>query len=295
MKDGLFFLHEFPNGSSSVNEPCLASLLKEPGVYLVKGPMCAWGMTSKDERGEGLVKKETCWVTNSEFIAYELDVECTNASATAVWHRHVHLVNQRANAARIYPPKLVAAILRGAREQMRATGEMMNFNYPVPEDPVIARDLEPEVHEELEAYWDDANGGYLDPVLVRQARKEEIAEIHNYKVYEKRPIKECLEVTGKKPMAIRWVDTNKGDLENPEYRSRIVAKDLKARRDPSMPAIDTFAPMPALEMLKLMLSLAAMWKRSHRGKVLVIMIVDVRRAHWNAQMKTGKKVCAVLH
>ena len=41
----------------------------------------------------------------------------------------------------------------------------------------------------IEAYWDDANGGYLDPMLVRQARKEEVAEIHNYKVYEKRPIK----------------------------------------------------------------------------------------------------------
>ena len=105
----------------------------------------------------------------------------------------------------------------------------------------------------------NANGGYLNPKLVRQARQEEINEIHNYKVYEKRPAKECLEVTGKKPMAIRWVDTNKGDEENSEYRSRIVAKDLKTRRDPSMPAIDTFAPMPALEMIKLLLILAATW------------------------------------
>ena len=86
-------------------------------------------------------------------------------------------------------------------------------------------------------------------------------------------------------MAIRWVDTNKGDLENPEYRSRIVAKDLKTKRDPNMPAIDTFAPMPALEMLKLMLSLASMWRRSRRGGVLTIMVVDVKRAHWNADAR----------
>ena len=66
----------------------------------------------------------------------------------------------------------------------------------------------------------------MDPKLVRKARTEEIAELHKYKVYEKRPIAECIAVTGKKPMGIRWVDTNKGDNENPEYRSRIVAKDL---------------------------------------------------------------------
>ena len=84
----------------------------------------------------------------------------------------------------------------------------MNFNYPVPEDPVIPRD--PELQEELEVYWDDSKGGYLDPKLVRQPRKEEIIELHKYKVYEKRPIEECLRVTGKKPMGIRWVDTNKG-------------------------------------------------------------------------------------
>ena len=52
-----------------------------------------------------------------------------------------------------------------------------------------------------------------------------------------------------------------------------------------MPAIDTFAPMPALEMLKLLISLAATWRRSRRGGVLVIMVVDVQRAHWNADAR----------
>ena len=78
MRDGLHFLHEYPNGSSSVREPCLESLIRTPGVYPLKGPMCAWGMTSRDEHGEGLVKKETCWVTNSDCIAREFDRECTN-------------------------------------------------------------------------------------------------------------------------------------------------------------------------------------------------------------------------
>ena len=89
-------------------------------------------------------------------MAQELDRECTNVNKPApLWHRHVHLINQRAHHARVYPPKLVAAILRGAREQLRVTGEMLQFDYPVPEDLVIPRD--PETQNELETYWDDAN------------------------------------------------------------------------------------------------------------------------------------------
>ena len=49
-----------------------------------------------------------------------------------------------------------------------------------------------------------------------------------------------------------------------------------------MPAIDTFAPMHALEMLKLMLSLASMWRKSRRGGSLTITVVGVKRSHWNA-------------
>ena len=45
------------------------------------GPMCF--LTAKDEQGEGLVKKETWWVTNSPCIAAELDRECTNVNKPA--------------------------------------------------------------------------------------------------------------------------------------------------------------------------------------------------------------------
>ncbi len=38
---------------------------------------------------------------------------------------------------------------------------------------------------------------------------------------------ECWEQTGKAPIGVRWVDINKGDEINPEYRSRLVAKEIK--------------------------------------------------------------------
>ena len=37
----------------------------------------------------------------------------------------------------------------------------------------VPRDVEPDVLDEIGVYWDDANGGYLEPKLVRAARAEE--------------------------------------------------------------------------------------------------------------------------
>ena len=57
-------------------------------------------------------------------------------------------------------------------------------------------------------YIDDVSGCILDPKLVRQARLEELQVIHSFKVYEKVPISECIQVTGKKPLGCRWGDTD---------------------------------------------------------------------------------------
>ena len=72
-----------------------------------------WNMTSADEHGTALVKKETGWLTNSHELAYVLHVQCVNMRENKkLWHRHVHLVNGRAKVAEKYPPALVRAILR---------------------------------------------------------------------------------------------------------------------------------------------------------------------------------------
>ena len=36
-----------------------------------------------------------------------------------------------------------------------------------------------------EKHWDDAKGGWLDPVLVRKAREEEMQHVKKHAVYEK--------------------------------------------------------------------------------------------------------------
>ena len=57
---------------------------------------------------------------------------------------------------------------------------------------------------------------------MREARKEEMQN-----VYTKVPVQECYEATGKGPIGTKWVDINKGDTIHPEYRSRLVAKEIK--------------------------------------------------------------------
>ncbi len=37
----------------------------------------------------------------------------------------------------------------------------------------------------------------------------------------------CWRITGRALVGVTWVDTNKGDEEKPEYRCRLVAKEIK--------------------------------------------------------------------
>ncbi len=64
--------------------------------------------------------------------------------------------------------------------------------------------------------YDDMSGKMLDPREVEQARKEEMKEVRNHKVYVKVPIQQCFEETGQAPIGTRWVDVNKGDDKNIE-------------------------------------------------------------------------------
>ena len=72
-------------------------------------------------------------------------------------------------------------------------------------------------------YWDNLSSEPLIPELVQQARREEINETLKHNIWEPELKSKCIEVTGKDPIKVRWVDINKGDSDNPEYRSRIVA------------------------------------------------------------------------
>ena len=72
------------------------------------------------------------------------------------------------------------------------------------------------------------------------------------KVWLKKPREYSFKHMGKPPISVRWIDVNKGDDANPEYRSRLVAREI--RRFGEEPI---FAPTPPLESLRTILSFAA--------------------------------------
>eukprot|EP00972_Heterocapsa_arctica_P095582 14095721-Heterocapsa_arctica.AAC.1 len=151
-----YCLHEHPMGNTSWSEPEMIEFEKEtPGVIRVTCPMCRWGMTATDEQGEGLVRKETCYLTNSPAIAEQLTGKCTNLTGAEEYHRHVHLVGGRAKNAEMYPPMLVEAILSGIVKQMQMDGEISNLEAgPTCEEPIFEAEGEEQI-KEMEIYIDD--------------------------------------------------------------------------------------------------------------------------------------------
>ena len=61
------------------------------------------------------------------------------------------------------------------------------------------------------AVWDDVRGGWLETDRIKKAREEEMKFVRQRKVYDRMPWQEALQKTGKPPIKLRWVDTNKGD------------------------------------------------------------------------------------
>jgi hypothetical protein len=75
--------------------------------------------------------------------------------------------------------------------------------------------------------WDDVHGGYLDSEKVVESRGEEVNYMKNKGVWREVDEEECWRVTGKAPITVKWVDTDKGSEESPLIRSRLVARDFK--------------------------------------------------------------------
>ena len=94
-------------------------------------------------------------------------------------------------------------------------------------------------------------------------------------------------MTGRPPISVRWVEVNKGDDDNPNYCSCLVAREIRTAGEDSI-----FAPTPPLESLRMVLSYATTDfpgepnkvhdpRSPHRTQVLAI---DISRAYFNAVM-----------
>ena len=110
--------------------------------------------------------------------------------------------------------------------------------------------------------------------------------VKSKQLWVKRPKSECWQRTGRPPVSVRWFDTNKGDNQNPNIRSRLVARQI---RHPGQDAV--FAPTTLLEALRTLLSLAATDLPGRAARVrdlrspkkTQVSFVDISRAYVNAK------------
>ena len=92
------------------------------------------------------------------------------------------------------------------------------------------------------------------------------------------PKSQCFDETGKPPIPLKWVDTNKGDVERPNYRSRLVVREIKAKKTPEekLEIDQLFSSMPPLEALMLLISEFTTLSRQNYK----LAMFDISRAHF---------------
>ena len=99
------FIHEHPDGSTAWNAPEVVEFMMRPEVDAAVLLMCAYGMTSTEDIGDGLVKKPSRMISLSPVVRRRIEARCSNEIG-GHQHRHVRLVQGRAKAAQVYPREL---------------------------------------------------------------------------------------------------------------------------------------------------------------------------------------------
>ena len=261
MDGGRYFLHEHPAYAESWQLSSVKDVARCPNVDTVVGDQCQY----QQEADTGApVKKPTRWMSNSSEVLKQLSKRCSGRGGLCSRSQggaHHPCSGRAAMMAAVYPFELCRAILVGCRNQLQKDGifvaELVGMH--APEEILNILELETSVEEIFNVrvhgktqYRDEITGQPLIPELVHQARKKELDYFNSKNVWMKRFKAEAHSRTGKPPVTVRWIDTNKGDDLHPNYRSRLVARDI---RRPGEEAL--FAPTPPLESLRTILSFAA--------------------------------------
>jgi hypothetical protein len=115
----------------------------------------------------------------------------------------------------------------------------------------------------------------MDKVIA--AMQIEMKFVWDRGIYRYSNTDECWRVSGKGPIGLKWVDTDKGEL----IRSRLVATEVRPKWQEAI-----FSATPPLEAMRVLIAMAAATPRKCRkADRLCIMLIDVARAHFYAKSK----------
>ena len=293
VQGGRYFLHEHPANATSWDEKSIKEVSELPGVNIVRADQCQFGQQVNFGKYKGApIKKETGFMSNSDKVLDQLRRRCLGKGGKCSrpgGGTHASCSGRAAQDAARYPPELCKAILRGISEQLHEIGMLtkgcMGVQAAVDEREDVNKLADVDKRYSGK-YRDDLSGQVLRDDLVEAARALELAYFEQKGVWRKRLMAEVRR-QGKIPITVRWVDVNKGDDLNPRYRSRLVARQLKAA---DRSGTSYFAPTPPLESLRTILSFASStigrWKPCYSpssSRRMQISCVDVARAYFNAK------------
>ena len=134
------FAHEHPEDSSSWEMPEIQSLINDPRVYSIDGPMCRWSLKARGSKAE-FMRKQTRWLTSPKEIAEVL-------RGDGRWkrgRRRIHMTRKSETVSE-YPASFVVAMLKAIKRQMISDGAIrigeMHFAGPVPDEGDYPTELE---------------------------------------------------------------------------------------------------------------------------------------------------------
>ena len=210
------FVHEHPKVSSSWEMPEVQSLINDPRVYSIDGPMCRWSLRTRGSKDKtDFMRKRTRWITSSKEIPEIL-------RGDGRWKRDKRFVHMTGKSETVseYAASLVVAMLRAIKRQMISDGAIrigeMHFAGPVPD--------EGDNPTELEGKW-GVDGMWIDPKLMIAGRKEVMEYMMKMGVFKVVDEKECFD-NGCKPLMLKWVDKMTGE----KCRSRLCVERSKGSR-----------------------------------------------------------------
>ena len=143
--------------------PEVQSLVNDPRVHSIDGPMCRWSLKTRGSKSE-FMRKQTRWLTSSKEIAEVL-------RGDGRWKRDERFVHmtEKPETVSEYPASLVVAMSSAIKRQMISDGAIrigeIHFAGPVPD--------EGDYPTELEGKW-GVDGIWIDPKLLIAGRKEEM-------------------------------------------------------------------------------------------------------------------------
>ena len=264
VEGGRVFVHENPAHAKSWGLPIIKRMMRGVGVDIVEADQCMFGMKTwgKNRAQLMLAKNPTRFMTNSRAIGQELKRKCDGshehqplADGRARDAARYPPALCRALCRGIAKEKMqrecgVRAVLEIGegmykrvidsddhhdREESDVGRYLTDPGRPTPPGAVKGRPTAVQCLNRLTEYknksggissvlaWDDLTGMKLDAGQVKEERAKEVQYLRDKRVYDKIPRSQALRNKWN-IIQTRWIDINKGDDENPKYRSRMVGK-----------------------------------------------------------------------